>query len=63
MFCVVWCVTGDNYWGNRFYLNVDVLFWKYAVEAAEFIEEHHQNDKPKQGDGVSEPKVQGLKYV
>ncbi|KAF1328506.1 hypothetical protein FI667_g6751, partial [Globisporangium splendens] len=36
----MWCFTGDNYWGNRFYKNVDNLFWNYAPEAGEYFSGH-----------------------
>ncbi|KAF1328500.1 hypothetical protein FI667_g6832, partial [Globisporangium splendens] len=37
---VVWCIMGENYWGNRFYKNVDYLFWNYAPEASEYFQAH-----------------------
>ena len=40
----MWCFTGDNYWGNRLYKNVDILFWNYVSEAGEYFSAHGDVD-------------------
>uniref|UniRef100_K3WT10 Uncharacterized protein n=1 Tax=Globisporangium ultimum (strain ATCC 200006 / CBS 805.95 / DAOM BR144) TaxID=431595 RepID=K3WT10_GLOUD len=40
----MWCFTGENYWGNRFYKNIDNLFWRYAPQCGGYFKTHGDAD-------------------